>query len=65
MNIEYIKGFMNIEYIEEIGRIIDELKIEDDINHNMMTSYKVLEIYFNKKLLEDKERILRDSLFGC
>lgn len=28
-------------------------------------SFKVLKIYFNQKPIEDKQRILTDSAFGC
>lgn len=31
----------------------------------IITSFEILEIYFNKKSQEDKERILRDAAFGC
>ncbi len=44
--------------------------VENDMSndiHNIIfyNSFKTLEIYFNKKSVEDKERILRDALFGC
>jgi hypothetical protein len=56
---------INYKFIETIGEIIDELVIERDINNNQTTSFEVLEIYFNRKSFEDKERILQNALFGC
>jgi len=37
----------------------------NDSNIRKWRSLEVLEIYFNQKSIEDKERILRDSAFGC
>ena len=31
----------------------------------IISSFDVLEIYFDQKSIEDKERILRDAGFGC
>ena len=56
---------MSNKYIKKLGITLDELYIENRLKYNELTSFEVLEIYFNKKSLENKERILRDAAFGC
>ena len=45
------------EYIYQ--RLITDEKVEH------AGSFKVLEIYFGQNPIEDKQRILNDSAFGC
>lgn len=44
---------------------IEKEMIDDIYNIIVFNSFQTLEIYFNQKSIEDKERILGDAIFGC